>query len=1740
MSRRVSSPKSTSGEGFAFEDDVVAYYLTLMLLQKAPLGSDIGYVIRLDFQTETFGWFLDDLLITFKSPAGHPRRWAISIKSNTQFTAKSAPRDFTRSIWKQFLRKEHPNPQFDIQSDFLGLATAPHGTRVARAVNGLLGKARAQHPADLKGRLDQPGYAHNEGNLLATLRCPEDLAQGAVFSDADTVRLVAAIIVEEFDFHKRPSKDRGIAIEHCRSALRSESPDDAESLWNDLVAIAKAARPKNGYFDLPKLASQLRDSHELKAFPRYASDWNAIDEWTRKRLMAIPENIGRTISLQRNEQRQKIISAVDDNRAVAILGQSGAGKTVLLKHCVVEWGAARVVWIDAQLLGTIELDEFERRIGIHHSLKELLSAVPDRRTIFVFDAVDRLVSQSSFSQLSALVKASGDIGSRSIRFVVTCQTEEWSRVRVGLTQAGCPINDWEQLGIQQPTIAELQPIWEAFPSLRLLASRPHLTEIIRMPRILDVLASRLSDGEAVDAEEWIGESSLISWYWESEVKSHEFGEGRSAFLQRLAMQQADDGVPDTPLFDVPDGNQYLRDLVERRICVERMERVSFYHDSIGDWARQRSILAASRDLQRFIANRINKPEWHRAIRLYAIHLLETSPDASEWTLLISRVPAIIDFLLDAVIFSANPTSLLATVWPTLINNEGTLLRRFLKRFRHVASQPNRSLAQVLLENSDASPFLRTIDRDPRAYWPSWRALFRFVPNSIDDLRTLAAVEGTTLAQMWLTMTPPEWPERLAAAELAVSIAEDVEKTRVKCRYVDDEEATVCYSAALAAARELPERLVSLLRRACSLVPLGINGEGEEDIDSEDIDDSAGRSRNRSRQQTCVEPWPDGPVDDIDVAVRNACINGRSLDILMESNPSFTRQMILSLLIEVRTERSRYSGMSLIDDVAVEQLLQFRIPFYRRGPFLRFLQISPTEGMVTIIRLVNHATSRWCELPRHTNDRMINERGLQVFDSFHRLYGEFECFHWNRGEAHCSGAVVSALMALEKWLQLHVEKNESIAEYVTFILEHTSSVATLGVLADLGRSAPGLFQGTLRPLLAIAEFYIFDIFYVHSGLAPLGMHLDTRFGEEYFIELRDWLYEPSRKRPLYEIAMELFGKDAEFREFVLSARNGWLERMKTDVPDNLRPGLERLCELFSPDCWVTKTADDGSIEWIYNRAADPDDEPEMRDLWDRDPRVVCEEVVRFCLDSISERTNLNASELEEFWGFCQEMKEKFVDNGKDLSCWLLRAEAAVAVLLLSMHLEWLKQFTDRKSWCEERLYRFTVGSFKVAHSEGMNPFTTEYLASYVANLASRMWADKPQDRHYREWIAIVATRFGAGVASAVLKSAFEMRGTLGASFQQLVHFVLRFSAADWESSSEISQMKRKTAFDLDEWRKTESIAFVDATIPSQFPEFSSTWLSEPQIWWAKHCGHNDNAYRRVPPMTLSFVEASLCWIPPLTDAFSREERRSWVFLWQEAVTLSTSLARLCDRDGNPLLSERAEGGMPFKFDEWLFERIANVVLESDNLEEVRPLWQPIMALGRQFHWWVHYFLHPFFCKGLESCDLTKFPVLWRQMAQFALQTDSWVEYEESRRMRDQDLWCELLGLGDYFKFIWKPEHEHFVRLAMEWYEPVARHVLTRSDTAVHLLRWLRIPAAAPLRDRSLAWIIEIVKQQPTWIDGEETLKNEIACLLDHCWRIGDIKKESGSDIPFRELVRLLSEHQNLLAMDLEDRIARGSA
>ncbi|NQT40446.1 MAG: ATP-binding protein, partial [Planctomycetes bacterium] len=771
--RNTATTKQTSGKGFSFENKVCSYF-AVQMLANVPFSSRDAEITELAFQRKRFGWLLDDVVLTLRSRAGEFHA-AFSVKSNQQFSPRSAPSEFVSDGWHQLLHEG--TDCFDASADVFGLVTSPLPEPPKSALHALLAKACHTSPSDLDATMLSPEKTASETEraLYASFRCPAQLASKYGSDSIATGQLLHSLTTMEFDFDSAHSKDEAEAIRCCRTLLERRSQDKAAQLWHSILAIVDEFRTEGGSIDRPTLSCALAAHHDLEALPDFAHDWDRLRRFSQDNVSVIPDTIGGEVSLPRENARRELQAALAKKRAVVIVGPSGTGKTVVAKsYCALgsEHKNREIVWFDCRLLTDAYFDDLPSRLGLTHTLAEILAHCPRGQGLLVLDGLDALHGEPAFQQIARLLHALETNGLFDVwRLLATCQAEPWQRVEAQLSRMAPNSMPWCPVHIAYPSDSDLKPVWKLFPRLAQLALRPHLKMIIVQPKILDILARGERSGHAVDAEGWVGESDLIDWYWMEVVRGDVDPDNRSHFLMTLAQRQADRYEFLTPLSECsPVSTHQIPDFVKAGICCRRDESLAFVHDLIGDWSRQRVLLANASNLATFLENRVLNPRWLRAIQLLGLDLLESSDGATEWKKAIDSCPAARDAFLGSIVFAADAIHTFEKLWPALSANSGDLLRHFLARFLHVATVINPSLMKLFAEDGDEMlTYARTHDRLP--LWPYWLPVLSVLHRYRATAIALAPLEVSRVAYQWLRLTPSDYPNRQEAAVLALERAE---------------------------------------------------------------------------------------------------------------------------------------------------------------------------------------------------------------------------------------------------------------------------------------------------------------------------------------------------------------------------------------------------------------------------------------------------------------------------------------------------------------------------------------------------------------------------------------------------------------------------------------------------------------------------------------------------------------------------------------------------------------------------------------------------------------------------------------------------------------------------------------------------------------------------------------------------------------------------------------------------------
>ena len=215
---------------------------------------------------------------------------------------------------------------------------------------------------------------------------PEELQNAGHTGGDATVQLLRHVRLLHFDYEATPSRDNGRALLDCQGVLKSGNPEEASALWSRLNTIADDKRA-GGSIDLAGLLTELRDEFDLRDHPDYRRDWEILSRTSQDALADIRTQIAGLPPLARDTERAKILNCLESDHACLLVGESGSGKSALAKE-MVERSYGRAVWFSENALDYDTAAEFERAIGITHSVLEVFTASPEP-CLVVFDSIER-------------------------------------------------------------------------------------------------------------------------------------------------------------------------------------------------------------------------------------------------------------------------------------------------------------------------------------------------------------------------------------------------------------------------------------------------------------------------------------------------------------------------------------------------------------------------------------------------------------------------------------------------------------------------------------------------------------------------------------------------------------------------------------------------------------------------------------------------------------------------------------------------------------------------------------------------------------------------------------------------------------------------------------------------------------------------------------------------------------------------------------------------------------------------------------------------------------------------------------------------------------------------------------------------------------------------------------------------------------------------------------------------------
>jgi hypothetical protein len=1731
---RSAPTKSTSGAGFPFETQVVAACL-LDLLVEAPLPDCDGSRLReVSVQKLPDRWRCDDIVLRYHLESEEDLLIPTSVKSFPVLEDTSRSREFVAAAWADVVSKHRHPRAFRLGHDRIGLFCSPHSAKTSYTLNELVRKAKDQNQHFFR-RVREPGHLDNADHWLDLFDYNPSAGPESV-SQKDQQAFIASLEIRPFDLEYRSSESLRTLHERCRLATTEEDARSADNLWKRLNTVAERLRHAGGEICRPKLIQDLADGPSLKFCPRFAGALRRLFAESDLDLKRQKTLIGNAVHLERAGLVDRVIKAFNEEpiRAIVLVGPSGVGKSAVAAVAARSLqNSARVLWLPLRQLFSLADHRPITALQRGDSIQDLFTHVSTARAAIVLDGVDRATTIEQFAAIAFIVDAALNAGSSPWKLVMTCQDEHWPRVRRLLTEAQVNCVGWQVEQVPHLDKEDVRRVVAAAPQIARVVALPAMSRIARLPFVLDLLVRGCST-EPLGAE-WVGESHLIEWFWESRVEGRAGTDGTIGLLD-LGRRQADEEELDTALNHVSLSQASLASLIEAGVVHRRDDRLAFVHDTFGDWARFRWLRSQGPNLSQVLRERTPNPLWHKPIRLLAVHALESSDGSESWEKLAAECPEAVDFFLDGILLASDSESLLSKMASCLFADGASRAKRFVQRAPVLFSMANQQLLERAAKALPSpSPFLRMVSRDPRPFFFFWKSLFRFLAAYKEEVIQHLSYEASRVADMWLEMTPPGYPLRDVAADLALSVAEHVHNARLEYERDDaDKTSTSIYISALRAFEDSPLRAESLFLRAASLTlpePIRSIRHGY-DLPGDELPASVLDPNGRSRR--VPDPWPGGPIIVADEAFRDACCSRDALVPLFLNRPELARRLLLALVIDVRraedAEWARYDTLDAHNCGLIRRRSVFNCPSYVDEPYLQFLEFAPDEAITLIVAIANFASERSAALARKKGHSQASVSRLSGDVTW---LGDELGLSWNRAHLAACPTAVPPLVSLEKFLGDKLSAGEQIDGYLLRLLTECRSLAVCGVLLDVGRRHPALFEGPLRPLLRSPLILLWSEALSSGANMPLLGSITMNYGEAFFEEHKAWLYAPYRRFSLIAQAQTLMSPD-ELRWTELASLSGVTEEVRNALPEE-RFAVLRILAVQRPPSWLVHATN--QFERLQAIASSEQEDSVSEPTPER--RLL--DVANAICDLLNSGHELNAKQVMSVRREVMAIRSRRSKPRSAMEAFE-RYRIFALVVLAVVRCEQLLRNEGAWSRCISHLMKEMTDSdfFFFVHQN--DELTWRGWWEHVSPIAIRLWAESPDDKSLRKWIAHLSV-FATGASRAVVVAeAFKENARLQSETPRLLHLMLKSAAAWWEVSPEVAE--RHPSFTLDKWWKEALRSFVNKSLSSELPTLEALYLREPPLriaHWRNEGGWEDeNTYHRVPPLNRNNVIAAIVrGTPTLASARTVDELQQRLALVRLALDADVSELRAFDSSGRPierLCDEEYPQNLGLTS---TLDRVAQELTECSDESYAEQLWRPVIDIGVTAPRWVEYLIGKWLWPNLVPDQVH--PIcqgIWRSMIRHARSHPNWTFGNEARRTGGMKLWTTLLGVDESTYDLWRAVHKPCIDAAVEELTPVLQVIVGDPSVAGPVLRWISRGPGLAFAIQSLDWILANRERWEVRLSRDELLRSASAEFLDVVWTVSlsGGSRDSALRRSFNTVLRIVAQTGSDLAIDLEQRVS----
>lgn len=623
---RSRSTELTGGEGFTYEDTIVAYYLTALLHDDAAAGL-AGRVVRVAVQQAGVGEPLDDLIVDAELDTSR-RRLSLQVKRELRISAATSNGDFRDVIASSL--KTRAKADFRVGEDRYGFIVRTVADDRMNSFLLMVRRAQASPTgAEFAKRFGAGGEASQDDiELRNDLR---QLIQPANDdAEADFYRHFYAQRMDGFD----PLGDRFAEMSNRLGQLAAAGPQEGPALAAALCRHVRTGEGTARVWTRPSLLAEIKDLIPLKAAPSYAHDIGVLTELARSYLSEIRVDIG-GFTIDRAKLVDEAEETAKRSKFSNISGLPGCGKSVVLRR-LVERALANgpVIFLKSDRLEGTSWRSFATSSGLRHrSSVDLLAEIGATGTPILFiDGVDRIKPEHRGIVTELLRTIEADPALAQWRVVASSRDQGLEVLRSWI-----PVSFYRHTGIGDVAVNHLDDEEAELLATERTHLRPllfgalNVREIARRPFFAAVLSDQLLvNGIDADAPPQT-ESELIAAWWRK--GGYDATPETALDRQRAILDFAETGArslgkaisarnlrPATLTQAVPLQSDRVIDVVEEGSVL------SFAHDIYFEWAYFRLLIDRGASWPEALVEAGEPPLLARIVGLLSQHSFETNGD----------------------------------------------------------------------------------------------------------------------------------------------------------------------------------------------------------------------------------------------------------------------------------------------------------------------------------------------------------------------------------------------------------------------------------------------------------------------------------------------------------------------------------------------------------------------------------------------------------------------------------------------------------------------------------------------------------------------------------------------------------------------------------------------------------------------------------------------------------------------------------------------------------------------------------------------------------------------------------------------------------------------------------------------------------------------------------------------------------------------------------------------------------